>query len=129
MSDLKLTGGDLDFSTGDLVLLTADDAIRQQVAIRLGFFLGEWFLNEDEGMPYLGTILGEKNPSPALMNEIFRRAILGVPGIVSLDTIEFDFDNATRALSVTFSATCDTGAIIEFTEFVLWPSGSPVQVS
>lgn len=130
MSDFKLdVTGDLDFSSGDLEIVTADDAIRQQLQIRLRFFLGEWFLNENEGMPYIDNIIGAKNPSVALMTDIFRRAILGVPGIVSLDSIEFDFDASSRTLSVDFSATCDTGITIEFTEFVLWPLASPLVVS
>ena len=37
--------------TGDL------PGIKQQVTLRLGFFKGEWFLNEDTGIPWYEEII------------------------------------------------------------------------
>ena len=54
--------------TGDL------DGIRQQVMLRLGFFKGEWFLDEETGLPWYEEIL-VKNPNMIRVRDIFRTAI------------------------------------------------------
>lgn len=104
MANLKLDAtGDLDFSTGNLELITGIEEIRQKLTVRLQFLLGEWVLDQRLGMPYVGNIL-VKNPNFSVIRSIFRQAILKTPGVESLTRLVFNFDAATRNLRVTFQA-------------------------
>lgn len=85
--DLKLDeDGDLDVSSGTPHLTTGAEAAQQEVRIRLGFFLGEWFLDEAVGIPYRQQIL-IKNPSFPAVRELFRLAILDAPDIASVRSV------------------------------------------
>jgi hypothetical protein len=73
MMDFALEQHDLSFSNGDLLLCPTDaDAIAQTIVIRLKTFLGEWFLDENRGLPYLTQIFGKK------LNERYLRGCLKI---------------------------------------------------
>lgn len=96
-------------STGDLVV-TSDlqwavglPAIAQGIRIALQLFRGEWFLDLDEGVPYLeregvsadDALLGAKfNHGRAVA--AFRDAIRRAPGVNSIVSLNVTFDRATR---------------------------------
>jgi hypothetical protein len=104
MMVLGLNGdGDLDLSAGDLVWLTGAPAVRQKVASRFKFFLGEWFLDQRQGVPYYRHIF-VKNPVLAVIRLVFRRVLLRTPGIISVPTFDLEFDRATRKLFFRFEA-------------------------
>ena len=114
MADLKLTSdGDLDLSTRDLQIVRGDDAIVQQLTIRLQFFLGEWFLDESVGIPYWTEVF-TKDPNLTAIRSYYRQAITTTPGIKSLTTLDLDFDGAARRLDVSFSAVKDDGTVLDF---------------
>jgi hypothetical protein len=114
--DIKLTNtGDIDFSTGDLVLLDGADAIVQHLKIRFRFFLGEWFLDPRIGIPYFEQIL-VKNPDTNIVRSTFREVIIKTPGIANLQSLVLDYDGPTRVLSVSFIATTTDGETIDFNE-------------
>lgn len=104
MIDLKLDPQtwDLVVETDDLVLVEGDAAIGQGVTFALGVFLGEWFLDESQGLPYFTEIL-VKNPNLVAVREWFRLTIAESPGITSIETLQLVFA-LNRRLSVTFSA-------------------------
>lgn len=107
MADLLLDAdGDLDITAGALSLVTGADAIAQQIRIALRLFKGEWFLSPSEGMPYYETIL-QKGTRPAALQSLFRRALLQVPGVVEVLSLDLDLDTATRQLSLTFEVSVD----------------------
>ena len=89
--------------TGDL------DGIRQQVMLRLGFFRGEWFLDEETGLPWYEEIL-VKNPNMIRIRDIFRTAILSVPGIRAVTYLDVQFTGA-RTVTVDFRADTDLGEL------------------
>ena len=102
--DIKLdTTGDIDISTGDLVLLTGIEAIAQHLRIRFKFYLGEWFLDQRVGIPYYETIL-VKGTSLNIVRSIFRKVIVETPGVTKLISLTLDFTAASRSLSVAFTA-------------------------
>ena len=104
MIDLKLDSQtwDLVVETDDLLLIEGDAAIGQGVRFAFGFFLGEWFLDESQGLPYFTEIL-VKNPNLVAVREWFRLTIAESPGIASIETLQLVFA-PNRRLSVTFSA-------------------------
>lgn len=118
--DLKLDSqGDLAIESGDLVILSGVDAIAQHLKIRLRFFLGEWFLNLDEGIPYFERVF-VKSPNIPEIRALYRRAILTTPGVATIDDLTVDFDGSSRVLSVTFAGETDTGEPLDFSEdFIL----------
>lgn len=89
--------------TGDL------DGIRQQVTLRLGFFKGEWFLDEEAGLAWYEEIL-VKNPNLIRIRDIFRTAILSVNGISDVTYLDVRFTGA-RTVTVEFRATTDLGEL------------------
>ena len=121
MSDIALNylgqTGDLDLTGHRLSLVTGEQAIEQNVKIRLRFVKGTWLLDEAQGLPYLEDIL-IKSPDLLLVESLFREAVRTTQGIVSVNSINVTLDN-TRKLSLSFSATMDTGAVLTFTPFVI----------
>ena len=116
MSDLLLTTEhDLDPS---ITLVDGVEAISQQLRIRLQIFLGEWFLDAREGIPFFRDVF-IKNPNLSVVREIFRRAISTTPNILSVDKLILTLDPAQRHLRVDFSATTTSGAIITLSPFII----------
>lgn len=90
--------------TGDL------PGIKQQTTLRLGFFKGEWFLDEERGVPWYEEII-VKNPNLIRIREIFRDAILSVTGIREVTFMDLLFSAYARTLSVNFRASTDLGEL------------------
>lgn len=121
MADVGLDSeGDLLIVDDELLLVEDDDAIVQNLTIRLRFFLGEWFLDTRIGIPYFADVF-IKNPDLVLVRGLMRRTILTTPGVQSMETFTTDFDNATRKLSVSFKVRkTEDGQILDFSEeFIL----------
>ena len=90
--------------TGDL------PGIKQQVTLRIGFFKGEWFLDEERGVPWYEEII-VKNPNLIRIREIFRDTILSVRGIRRVTFMDLLFSAYARTLSVNFRASTDLGEL------------------
>lgn len=110
--------GELVFANGDLVLLDGTDAIAQNLRIALRMFKGEWFLNVDEGVPYIQNIF-IKAPRISVITVLLRKAILSVAGVEEIKTFDVQVDAAARSLSVTFDARLADGGTLTFTDFVV----------
>lgn len=112
MSDLALdqSTGDLLFTNGDLSLNSGLEAIRQCLQSRLSFFLGEWFLDIDLGVPYYQDVL-KKNPDPVVLDGVFKQTILGTPGVIGLDEFDMQLDTSARLFTLKFRARTTDGPI------------------
>jgi hypothetical protein len=118
MSDLMLdTSGDLSIVGGDLVLVDGIDAIKQLLTQRLKFFLGEWFLALDKGIPYFEKVL-IKNPNQIVLDTIFKKQILSTPGVQALEQFDLQLNTVTRSLAVTLRARTTQG-IVDFNSGVI----------
>lgn len=113
MIDLLLddTTHDLVTKAGDLVLADKALQIRQNVKQNLLFFLGEWFLNIKQGLPYFQFIF-VKGPNLDLIQVIFRNSILGTTGILELNQFELSYAAGTRELNIEFDARSTDGQIV-----------------
>lgn len=111
--------GDLVMISGDLVINSGIDAVRQAAYSRLRFFKGEWFADELVGIDFWGSIL-IKNPSLPDIREIIRQELLATPGIRSVEQILLDLTNSTRALAVSFAAMQDDGTMLVADGLLLW---------
>lgn len=91
-------------------LITGADAIAQRVAIRFKFWLGEWFLDTRQGVPYLQTVL-VPNPDLTLIRTLFRRVIKTTPGVKHVGSLDMRWEKAERRLIVdAFTATLVDGS-------------------
>jgi len=90
-------------ATGDIEIppriVRGVEAIRLRIVARLKFFKGEWFLDTRQGMPYFTSIF-VKNPELALVESIFRRAILSTPGVKTIVRMAIKLDTGSRTLTI-----------------------------
>ena len=115
----------LDQATGDLVLaegvipLSTDDTgetTAQRLRIRFAFFLGEYFADTRQGVPYFRDVLGQKFRR-AEVAAMFRRVITSTPGIATLDAFDLAFDSRARRLTLTFRAILTSGQVFDSADF------------
>lgn len=115
-TDYKLDStGDLDLSSLSIQILdTEESAVRQRLQVILGTFQGEWFLNTEAGIPYF-TEPFINRPDKIAVDNILKTEIINTEGVVSLDKYTSTI-NSNRNLSVSFSATSETGEIVSITD-------------
>lgn len=119
VSFLETSNHDLALVAGNLVLCRDVRAITQHVEARLRFFLGEWFLDLREGVPYWEEVF-VKNPDVSVVRTLLSRVITETPGVVDLTTAEFRFDPQERILYYTIEFSTDTGQTAELSNaFIL----------
>lgn len=103
MIDLALdpSTGDLEIFDFDLGLVYRVDQIAQNLAIRLRFMQGEWFLNTLAGIPYYQYFF-IKNPNQIQVETFLKNEITNTRGVVQLTSFTSDFNSITRLFSVAF---------------------------
>ena len=106
---------DLELTNGQLTFIDSSSAIVQRVRSRLWFFKGEWYQDQRLGVDYFGKVL-IKAPDLRQLESMFRKAILGTPGVASVDTLSITIDRPTREATMSFTATTDTNQTIELDE-------------
>lgn len=96
--DYSFGGGQLDFYRD------VPEAVGQAVQTRILLWLGEWFLNIEEGTPYMLSILGKHSKESA--DVTFQDRIEGTQGLVNIEEYVSALDADNRSLS--FQATVNT---------------------
>ena len=76
---------------------------------RLNLWLGTWFANTNEGMPYFEDMLGKKNI--AYIESLIRMTILETTGVTGMERFECYFNNNTRNLIVEALVTTQYGNV------------------
>ena len=99
---------DLVFTDYDFALVDDTRQIMQNLAIRLRFVLGEWFLDITQGIAYYEDIF-RKNPNQIQIESALKQEIVNTRGIVEITSFEADFDKRKRIFSVKFSARSISG--------------------
>ncbi len=100
---------------GNLELTDGGEAIVQHMRCRFQFFLGEWFLDRREGVPFFREIF-VKNPSFVIVRSIYNQIIAETPGVAAVTSLELDLDPRTRTLEIAFEGVLDTGEPLTFSE-------------
>lgn len=99
---------DMTFGAGSLNFFKdATEGVAQNIYTRLKLWLGEWFLNTDDGTDWSGRCLG-KNSVQSAEAEI-RQRILNTAGVLSINDLTISVDDNTRAVSVNGSITTEFG--------------------
>lgn len=97
--------------TGNFYFKTGIESTAQAIKSRLRMFLGEWFLDRREGVPYFRHFF-VKIRSTQVIRAIIRNVILTTPGVDSLNYLRFNFDRGARFLAIDFEAVGDNGEVI-----------------
>lgn len=97
--------GDYTFGSGQLNFYRdVPEAVGQAVQTRLNLWTGEWFLDSDEGTPYLEGILGKHSQTDA--NNVIIQRTSGTQGFADITEFSSEIDPNTRAMTV--NETIDT---------------------
>lgn len=110
MIDITLdpTSGDLLFDDFNFSLVGGVDQIAQNLAIRLRFIQGEWFLNILAGIPYFQYFF-IKNPNQIQVESFLKNEIANTRGVVNITSFSSNFDGIKRKFSVNFACTTLNG--------------------
>ena len=76
---------------GRLVRVYGPDEVKQRILVALRHYWQEYFLNVQDGVPWYEVILGSKNKKTIEL--IIRRAILEVPGVVTVSSLVIQYSN------------------------------------
>lgn len=74
------------------------NAVAQSVLTRLRLWMGEWFLNTDEGTPYREQVLGVRKRQTA--GPALKLRIASTEGVTSVDDFNADYDGDSRHIAV-----------------------------
>lgn len=116
MIDLKLdlTTNDIIFQNGDISFTApGQESLAQRLNIKLRFFMGEWFLNMDFGIPYFQQIF-VKPVVQYTIDAIFKSQILETPGVLELTSYTSSFDNVSRTFTLSFEVISEQGDSLDF---------------
>lgn len=86
---------DLRIENGEFLRVRGSDEVRQRIKVSLWHYLGEYFLNTNNGVPWYEQILGRKSDAD-LVSAILRREILKVPRVIRIESLKAIFLNGIR---------------------------------
>ena len=101
---------DLIIENGDFLLINNAERIAQQIKITILEWLGEWFLDLRDGVPYREYVL-VKNPNLIHIRSILITKISAVNGVDKVKTMKLDLDKKNRVLTVDFEVLTSFGLI------------------
>ena len=105
------SNNDLIVSSGQFKLVEEGAEVVQHVRTRLQFYMEEWFLNLDSGVPYFQQIF-VKPANLSNIESIFKSEILNTSGVLKLTEFTMSYEGgSSRKLTVTFSAETTYGTI------------------
>lgn len=114
MFDLKLRNRDIVItSTGDIDISDEKKEVaRQWVSVRLKTLLGEWFLDQTQGIDWI-NILSQRN-NKALVDTVIQRTIVETEYITRIVSYNSTQPTGSHRYSVSFRAEVEGGEIISF---------------
>lgn len=97
--------GDYTFGQGDETwLINSPETVVQAVKTRFELWYGQWFLDLNDGTPWIQSVLGKQRAD--VYNLAIRQRILDTRGVVSITDFSTTVDTDSRR--VTFTATIET---------------------
>jgi hypothetical protein len=109
--DILITSGDITLtSDAEPTNALATNPVLQNILQRMRFFLGEWFLDNSQGLPYFQQILTKK-PDQSKIDAIFLNVIMGTPGVTQISSYSFSMNNTLRVLTVSFACVTTAGIV------------------
>lgn len=109
---LDIAKHDLVIKNNDLLIVDNAKRVAQQIQITLKFWLGEWFLNTTEGVPYLEYIL-VKNPNENHIRQIFTEKIQMIEGVKNILHLNLNLERIKRVLNVDYEVDTEYGLVTD----------------
>ena len=112
MIDFKLDGeGDILITDGKFTLLnTIQEAVRQRILITLRTFLGEYFLDISQGIPYRQQIFN-KGITTKETDAIFLAKILSDPDVIKVESFSSTYLASNRSYDLRFEVLTTDGLL------------------
>ena len=85
-------------ASGNIAIITGVDSVSQTVSNALQLWLGEYQFNTTIGVPWF-NILGQ-NFNQLLVNTYIEQAVLAVPFVASIVSINYVFNDTVRSVTV-----------------------------
>lgn len=86
-------------ATGNLVMVEGTEAIGQLVSERLMTYRGEWFLDQNVGVPWVQEVM-VRPFDPVVADAVIKEAILGTLGVVQMLSFDMEIRDSRRELAV-----------------------------
>lgn len=99
----KINSNGFDYTFGNSALdffVNDPEGVAQNVQTRLLLWLGEWYLNIEDGTPYLESILGKFSKTQA--DAAIQDRVLTTDNVVSIENYVSSLNADMRSLSVSF---------------------------
>ena len=112
---------DIAVNSGNVRLIDNKERIAQQLRITLWEWLGEWFLDARDGVPYREYIL-VKNPNMKHIRQVLSENIMKVDGVNRIDELNLKYNPKSRTLIVDFAVDTDDGQIARTDVFAPGPN-------
>jgi hypothetical protein len=101
--------GDFSFGAGaGNFLVDSPATVAQAIRTRLLLFRSEWFLDVNEGTPWMTEVLGRG--TTALYDNAIQDRIRETPGVIALTAYNSVLDRAKRALTISATVTTRYGS-------------------
>lgn len=84
--------------TGSLAVVRDAEAVGQHARQRLMTYEGEWFLDNQAGVPWFRELMGGQY-DPVLAESLLKAEILDTDGVTDISSFSVRFDRTTRGLS------------------------------
>lgn len=107
---IDLDSGELLIVDGDLVLVSGEESIQQDLTCALRFFKGEWFDDLDAGVDYLGEF-ADKVTSDERRRAMVQAAALDVLGVVSVQSLSLVVNPSTRVARIDMGVASVVGPV------------------
>ena len=91
-------------------LVSGVDQIAQNLAIRLRFIRGEWYLNTLAGIPYYQYFF-IKEPNQIQVETFLKDEIVGTNGVLEITSFESNYSASNRKYNVTFGCKTVDGTV------------------
>jgi hypothetical protein len=98
-----------DIAISDTADISIKHSIRQDVKIRLQWFLEEWRFNPEVGIPYFEEVF-IKNPNTDLIAHIFRGEAIKADCVKEVTNVLVEVDGKSRKVTVKFTIITDYGS-------------------
>lgn len=103
--------GDLAFDGTEFATVQGAGGVTQEVQSRLRWWRNEWFLDQNDGTPYLQNILG-RGISEATIRSVFKKELEKVPDLTEVD-VNVLLDREVRAATVSIVGTASDGQKVQ----------------
>ncbi|HEV2570317.1 MAG TPA: hypothetical protein VGU72_01170 [Beijerinckiaceae bacterium] len=85
-------------ASGNLAMVHDAQAVAQHARQRLMFYKGEYFLDTNVGVDWLGMVLGQQPRAVVIAEAMAKKALLDTPGVTGILELQADFDRLRRGV-------------------------------